>query len=108
MSGPSAEEPVRPDIVGFLRARLAEDEAAALTVPDDLREIPLEQWVGVGPMEHVARWSAARVLREVEAKRAIIEFALNLDYRLDEAELLRLLALPFQDHPDFDPAWRPS
>ena len=75
------------DVVDFLRARLDEDEA-------------------------VARKAPARVLREVEAKRRIIQ------EHVDQVEMddpcvpivagerpLRHLAAVYADHPDYDPEW---
>lgn len=71
---------------------------------------------------HIVRHDPARVLREVEAKRKLIQaiytgmadYAANiteskgddcgaLEYR---DELLELLALPYADHPDFRDEWR--
>jgi len=68
---------------------------------------------------HIARHDPARVLAVVVAKRKLLEFA--ADYA-SEAEdhygtgdgpvlpdtdnpVLRLLAAPYADHPDYDPAW---
>jgi hypothetical protein len=51
--------------------------------------------------EHIARHDPARVLREVESKRRIVEWASTFGY----TKLLEELALPYRDHPDFDPAW---
>lgn len=65
---------------------------------------------------HIARHDPARVLAECEAKRRIIErqqlFAGAVDAAdlsvLDElAGVLRLFALPYADHPDYDETWRP-
>lgn len=109
------------DLVAFLRDRLAEDEAAARKVPEDLREIPLGLWAGTGPMEHLARHSAARVLREVEAKRRIVdEYAERAHYDNEDwhyegatgrihglGEALRFLASVYSDHPSFREEWRP-
>ena len=67
--------------------------------------------------DHIARHDPARVLREVEAKRQIIAehdvYARKLADRMDCQSLdfpcktLRLLALPYADHPDYQPEWRP-
>lgn len=76
--------------------------------------------------EHVTRWQPARVLAECDARRRIVElhgfdFAVPIDAdssweedtvcRADQAEwpcdTLRLLALPYADHPEYDEAWRP-
>ncbi|MFI1161411.1 DUF6221 family protein [Streptomyces sioyaensis] len=70
---------------------------------------------------HIARHNPARVLAEVEAKRAIVdryaevqemdredaepEFAYGRAVGLGQA--VRLLALPYQEHPDYRPEWRP-
>lgn len=67
---------------------------------------------------HIVRHHPARVLAEVAAKRAIVrEYVEARDYDhggemrcfgheegLEEA--VTLLAQPYADHPDFDPAWR--
>ena len=100
------------DLVAFLNARYDEDEAVArggddrspdvtLRLDDDLR------WVSITP---------ARVLAEVAAKREVIRLAERAgDYH--ETVLngfaaamegaLRLFALPFADHPDYQERWRP-
>lgn len=79
-------------------------------------------------LQHIARWDPARVLAEVEAKRKIIEEHLPVsafgfaDCRscrdlLGPGQMaasanswpcrtVTLLAQPYADHPDFDPAWR--
>ena len=184
MSGPSAE-----GIVGFLRARLDEDEAWALgasSAPrraategehwhwqdvgtdDDIEPNPAVQGEymdddaesyavalrsvelypyrsipGAGPhmvlghiqeiepaiAGHIARHDPARVLREVEAKRQIVDehwpelgncprCVKEPPERDDEGgrlfvatahpcATLRLLALPFSDHPDHQQEWKP-
>lgn len=76
--------------------------------------------------EHLARFgSPARVLREVEAKRAILgqyeavcaevrepksadhlAHARSRQFQLDQ--VLPLLALPYVAHPGYDPAWAPD
>jgi hypothetical protein len=76
--------------------------------------------------EYIARQDPARALAEVEAKRRIITLAyeatgLDLDRDLDRAtdareksgvefvgeRMLRTIALPYADHPDYDESWRP-
>jgi len=74
--------------------------------------------------KHIGRHDPERVLAEVDAKRRIVD---RLDYwetnasragvaglsnfeRGTRAELLatcRLLALPYADHPDYQPEWTP-
>ena len=94
------------DLPAFLLARITEDEDWART--------EAEGWSG-HPND------PARVLAECEAKRRIITEAVPGIESLqrsadgewgpageDEPErLLRLLALPYADHPDYNQAWRP-
>jgi uncharacterized protein DUF6221 len=69
---------------------------------------------------HIARHDPARVLREVEAKRAFLDTWLPEATKTDEqvneewgygstlaSDVLRLLALPYSDHPDYRDDWRP-
>lgn len=63
--------------------------------------------------EHVARHDPARVLAECEAKRRIVaglvhgsDVYVPTQVIATEATL-RLLALPYANHPDYDEAWRP-
>lgn len=96
------------DLVTFLRARLDEDEHAATEERD------ADSW---NEYDDDTYNSPARVLREVEAKRRIVSLY-RLSFRKDgqpspeggyaEAywDVLRLLAEPYSDHPDFDPSWR--
>jgi len=122
-------------------------EVVALSQEDD--EVPLlaygDIWLG-DRIEHVARWSPARVLAECEAKRRIIEWhkswpvlaetrpelvsatdddPMHVSLRMTQqiawlthqeyverfgeeppsAPILRMLAQPYREHPDFDPAW---
>lgn len=129
------------DLVAFLRARLAEDEAVARAVED--RSAPWDgQWVADGPdalrtrnghvlayghrttdgrdlpiplkpklAAHWARHDPARVLREVEAKRRIVERYAWLREHGDTggaAWVLPLLAAAYADHPDYRPEWAPT
>jgi hypothetical protein len=71
--------------------------------------------------EHIVRWDPARVLREVEAKRRILdEYAAvkrlleltdeNADDRKElryRAFVVRLLAAPFSDRPGYRQEWAP-
>lgn len=147
-------------IVEFLRARLDEDEATArVATPGPWlysrseREMTIEGADGHTVAElmvcpdhegrrladglHITGHDPARVLREVEAKRAIVDEYVELRDRCAAAwvdysdwlegkpvpergpsvsshdpairdalsDLLRLLALPYADHPDYDTAW---
>ena len=146
------------DLVAFLRARLGEDEAGAREAADgdsgqwfmgdkwnvyraedearyDLEPGPDEHrlvvYGNVEPQsEHIARHDPARVLREVEAGRAILaEHQPVWDDYVDgdgierathecetcrppgtpdnwPCQTIRALAAVWSDHPDYDPAWR--
>jgi hypothetical protein len=90
MSGEGVE-PVSPDHVSFLRARLNEDEQVAQGAVHDpdcagagiwtrycgvvVGDIHIYDEGGHSPeqAEHIARWDPARVLAEVATKRRIIE-----------------------------------
>jgi hypothetical protein len=118
------------DLVQFLRDRLDEGERAALAATQGewvwSREFvtpPGYHHRTVGPLEpgdawFIARHDPAHVLAEVEAKRRIVNLAAGMltaakgDSEVDHyggldlaEETLLLLARPFRDHPDFDPAW---
>lgn len=82
------------ELVDFLRARLDEDEER-LDAIDHVQ----------APAGHMARER-----REVEAKRRIVDLC---DTETPETgglplaiRTLRLLALPYADHPDYSKAWR--
>ena len=90
-----------------------------------------EGFVDEAPGEHIVRHDPARVLAEVDAKRQIIDehritpkdqgaggaetfgcecchFDYNEGYQgLGWCPTLRLLALPYADHPDYRDEWRP-
>ncbi|MGV4986451.1 DUF6221 family protein [Streptomyces sp. NRAIS3] len=128
----------------FLRDRFQEEErvardaitgapGAAWGVMADEIEQVLTSWDGrvthtpmvqfgadapVRLLTHVARHDPARVLRELEAKRALLEeHRMRDDGRCrtcrEEASprspciTLRLLALPFAADPGYDDSWRP-
>lgn len=95
------------DCADFIRARLAEDEAAAR----DKRYV----W----PTDFEVTLNPARVLREVAATRRIMGRHLNLrpgshcDWCLDTGwgewpcPDVRDIAAAWSAHPDYDPAWEP-
>lgn len=108
----------------FLNARLDETEAAARLV----RDWPSVVDAVTNPRvtEHLVHHSPDRALAEVDAKRRIIALAyeatgLDMDRDLDRAvdareksgiefvgeRLLRTIAQPYADHPDYDESWRP-
>lgn len=107
----------------------------ASPIPNDIALYSASGKLTVGQHRHIARQDPARVLAEAEAKRRIIDslFAephtvltpggsteiycdadndadqpcdCGRDERLDR--YLRLLVLPYRDHPDYQPAWAPE
>lgn len=135
------------DLITWLRAQLDDDEryarvAAARGDVWGLEEPKMDGWGGdelpqavigggkpllwlnpeyasVDVGEHVARHDPARVLREVEAKRRVLDefkaataFSLLPDtpgggYASALAEVVRTLALPFSDRPGYREEWKP-
>jgi hypothetical protein len=116
------------DLVEFLKARLGEDEQAARRAGETFRQIgetgvivategdraeecASANWTGAA--EHIVRHDPARVLREVEMKRRIIDEHHPVDpCDAHDAELesipcdtLLLLALPYADHEEFQDEW---
>ncbi len=59
--------------------------------------------------EHIAAWHPTRVLDECRAKRQVVEAGVRADGAAAAAydAVLRALALPYADHPDFRAEWRP-
>lgn len=134
------------DLVQWLRAQLDEDETTArrATVRQagggvwayDGSDVQAESGLGVArrivPVhgEHIARHDPARVLREIDAKRQLMERIFRYEAKIDgewgcchdaeeieagqceetppdEIEALRLLALPYADREGYREEWRP-
>jgi hypothetical protein len=103
------------DLVSFLRARYDEDEERARFVQREQGDHALpeiEPWRLSWHDEYdLLCIEPARVLAEVDAKRRMIARIQHHANLMGEDEihggLLRLLALPYASHPDYDEAWRP-
>lgn len=109
------------DLVAFLRARLAEEQAEAekLADTDDwwMPDSWVIRWEETGTYDSYAylRIAKKRVLAEVAAKRQIIDlyeiadtsFELDRDAWHVMRNVVRQLATPYADHPDYDEGWRP-
>src|SRR5215207_1175489 len=99
------------DLAAFLTARLDEEYAAAKASYDEAVDYRIVG--GRYTEDHFALWKPARVLAEVEAKREIIECCNEHDLpRASQGStwgsyVLRRLALPYADHPDYDEALKP-
>lgn len=121
------------DLVTFLRARLDEDEAVLRACAGGVPQWRPEDIAIFGPdlspevRTHIARHDPARVLKEIEAKRRVVELHRPVQKRstgsgggvIEDCQVcdhfparypcttLRLLALPYADHPDYQEQWRP-
>ena len=120
------------DLVTWLRAQLDEDERVAKKAGEamgfDDPSFPdyrtYDGWELEAADAFIAHLSPARVLREVESKRRILDEVISLIDQLDaqiESEwgsggynstgesdaLVKLLALPFADRPGYQEAWKP-
>jgi hypothetical protein len=112
------------------------DEAFAETIygPSNEAVVAGGRWGGEAPVFdstedaiHIARHDPARVLAEVEAKRELLKLHRSVGRRstgsgggiVEDCQIcdhfpaqypcatLRLLALPYVDHPDYRQEWRP-
>lgn len=116
------------DLVQWLTACLDEDERLAratrmnkITAHVSFNDTKSLSWGGdhdtfstegmLAPLaEHIAAHDPARVLREVEAKRRIVDRYAWLREHGDTggtAWVLPLLALPYADRPGYREEWRP-
>lgn len=114
-------------------ARAAADELGGLTLGGEWRydgrcveavrerdmvAVGSQDFMEPGVGEHIARHDPARVLAEVEAKREMLRIHRRYADEPEQACLgcaggisweacpvIPLLAGPYRDHPDFDPAW---
>jgi len=107
-------------LADFLLARIAEDKADAIELLRQHERWEREQdqngadgsqgsivvsLLAGGPSD------PARILAEVESKRKVLHLVWALlQMRVETAvadQLLRLLALPYVEHPDYREEWRP-
>ncbi|MEV7112353.1 DUF6221 family protein [Streptomyces anulatus] len=117
------------DLVQFLRQRLDDDEqtARAAHAPNWSTDGRTGLYYGVEDSwmtdaltttdaDHIAHHDPTRVLREVDAKRSLLDLAERArDYHETFVNgfaaalenTLRLYALPHADHPDYQDDWRP-
>ena len=111
------------DLIAFLRARIDEDEQVATEWPEVMGPPPEGSAFWFDYNGHPIYEPRQRRLREVEAKRRIIEGCQESleheeqrDHVLDGGDndsavqaqfTLRLLALPYSDHEDYRDEWKP-
>ncbi|MFF7096385.1 DUF6221 family protein [Streptomyces rubradiris] len=110
------------ELVQFLRARLDEDEQIARDAnasPEMVTGIP-RSYASAPVALHIVRHDPARVLRDIEARRGIVDDLAQViregeeykgpDYYegVDACErTLKRLALSYADHPAYREEWRP-
>jgi hypothetical protein len=108
------------DLADFLLARIDEESALASAADQDAQQLgPITDDLPAASEDHrvahMFRWSPARVLAECEARRRIVEDYLaqldshraGWDARTPRDLAVRALALPYADHADYRPEWRP-
>jgi hypothetical protein len=104
-------------IVAFVEARLADEVQVANAAGDAFLH---GDRIGIDPYKmhpsvrmHVYSWTPARVLRDVETKRAMLAAVRKILDRSPQADhggllaMLQLMALVWDGHPDYDETWRP-
>jgi hypothetical protein len=119
------------DLVQWLRDRLDEDERIAREaagnyesggrwwedgrfgsdgVVADERGSVVVYRTGVGRQHaaHIALHDPARVLREIDTKRRILDTLVEEGGDRMFADIFRLLALPYADQPGYREEWQPS
>jgi uncharacterized protein DUF6221 len=108
----SAHWTARPPQAAYERYTVADhlDDGVVVVTPENAEAD------GVG--QHIARHDPARVLRDVEATRRILgehdtegwkigDRVRDCQWNKRPCTTLRLLALPYSDHPDYRDDWRP-
>jgi hypothetical protein len=116
VTGRHPGDPSSHSLAAFLLARLTEDEIIAVDAIENFDEAQLRVTDEVGT--HIVRHDPPRVLRDVAAKRAVVQMWLdgirgqlsqNAPDGLDLVDsAMSLFAAVYSDHPDFRPAWLPA
>lgn len=111
------------DLVAFLRARLDEDAAVAERnshgrgLSEGYPQYPAFIDADTAAAdEYVDRFCPARVLAEVDGKRRLLDYLVDLErkaldgnwWNLDTSQPIKLLALPYHGHPAYQPHWAPD
>ena len=93
------------ELATFLLARIGDDEAAARDLGEHEWGQATDGWWG-GLEWFASRHDPARVLAECEAKWRIVK-EWGWSETLDGDGLMRIMALPYADHPDYRQEWKP-
>lgn len=84
------------DSVIFSQAK--DDLYVAVRLVEQEDRVYNHNWVA--NQDHIARWDPARILVECKTKRCLLTIA--------NERVMIWLALPYADHPAYDPAWSPT
>jgi hypothetical protein len=94
------------DLAAFLIDRIDEEISYARTLAPDydgyVKGLTSDAATRAALGPHLATYSPARIIADCEAKRRLI-----VRWRELHPDVLRLLALPYADHPDYNADWRP-
>ncbi len=80
-----------------------------------VRPSPFELQLAEWNRDHIGRWDGTRVLLELAAKRSVVQQAMGWlggddswgqDVTILAEQILRTMALPYGDHPDYRREWR--
>jgi hypothetical protein len=111
------------NVVAFLEARLAEEEVRASTaaslrarLDDPSRQLDPPARMGAELVWRGAGLDAEKMVRDLEAKRRIIFLAAQMPELMPKtgifdgqrgawADVLRVMAAVYAEHPDYDLAW---
>lgn len=96
--------------LGWSRSEHPWDTAVAIRDSKGERVVCDEGWPSEGQEVHIAEWDPARVLREIEAKRRIVDRFAWLREHGDTGGtewVIPLLALAYEDRPGYREEWRP-
>jgi hypothetical protein len=111
------------NVVAFLEARLAEEEIRASTaatlrarLDDPSRQLDRPARMGAELVWRGAGLDAEKMVRDLEAKRRIIFLAAQMPELMPKtgifdgqrgawADVLRVMAAVYAEHPDYDLAW---
>jgi hypothetical protein len=104
------------ELVEFLLARIGEDEArvkAFADSPDFPRGMVVRKHWRIQLAECAAKrrlieWFTYASQEKVTVRKGVYKYVPVRRVSLDDEEVLALLALPYADHSDYDPAWNPE
>lgn len=104
------------DLTEFLKARFAEDEAARWKRINDEVATHVDAQPGTTAHDDLLKMQDYRPIADIAAKRAIVDLDETIPMCLEgdwdagrndlHWDVLRLLARPYDEHPDYDQSWK--